>query len=73
VKNVGAAPGAAETANPASVEHPAHPADRRTRQAVARLMLERGPITAADIADALNLTAAAVRRHLDVLIEAGEV
>lgn len=73
MKNVGAAPGAAETANPVSAEHPAHPADRRTRQAVARLMLERGPITAADIAEALNLTAAAVRRHLDVLIEAGEV
>ncbi|HEV3359862.1 MAG TPA: metalloregulator ArsR/SmtB family transcription factor [Pseudonocardiaceae bacterium] len=73
MKNVGAAPGAAETANPASTEPHAQPADRRTRQAVARLMLERGPITAVDIAEALNLTAAAVRRHLDMLIEAGEV
>jgi predicted ArsR family transcriptional regulator len=73
VKNVGAAPGVAETAKAASTEHPAQPADRRTRQAVAQLMLERGPIIAADIAEELNLTAAAVRRHLDVLIDAGEV
>jgi predicted ArsR family transcriptional regulator len=73
VKNVGAVPGAAETGKTASTEHPAQPADRRTRQAVAQLILERGPITAADIAEELNLTAAAVRRHLDGLIEAGEV
>jgi predicted ArsR family transcriptional regulator len=72
VKNVGAAPGAVE-AGQTSTEHSGAPADRRTRQAVARLLLERGPITAVVIADALNLTAAAVRRHLDGLIAEGEV
>jgi predicted ArsR family transcriptional regulator len=40
---------------------------------VARLLLERGPVTAALIADALGLSPAAVRRHLDALIADGEV
>jgi predicted ArsR family transcriptional regulator len=39
----------------------------RTRDAVARLILERGPQTAAALAAALNLSPAAVRRHLDAL------
>jgi len=48
-------------------------ADGRTRQAVAQLLLERGPVTAALIADALGLSPAAVRRHLDALVADGEV
>ncbi|HWE88919.1 MAG TPA: metalloregulator ArsR/SmtB family transcription factor [Pseudonocardiaceae bacterium] len=48
------------------------PADGRTRQAVARLLLEQGPTTAAAVADALGLSSAAVRRHLDALIADGE-
>jgi predicted ArsR family transcriptional regulator len=47
--------------------------DGRTRQAVTKLLLERGPVTAALIADALGLSPAAVRRHLDALICEGEV
>ncbi|HEX4722306.1 MAG TPA: metalloregulator ArsR/SmtB family transcription factor [Pseudonocardiaceae bacterium] len=47
--------------------------DGRTRQAVAKLLLERGPVTAALIANELGLSPAAVRRHLDVLIADGEV
>jgi predicted ArsR family transcriptional regulator len=47
--------------------------DGRTRQAVTRLLLEHGPVTAVVIADALGLSPAAVRRHLDVLIAEGEV
>jgi predicted ArsR family transcriptional regulator len=47
--------------------------DGRTRQAVTKLLLERGPVTAALIADALGLSPAAVRRHLDALICDGEV
>jgi predicted ArsR family transcriptional regulator len=39
--------------------------DRRTREAVARLLMEQGPITAAAVAAALSLSAPAVRRHLD--------
>jgi predicted ArsR family transcriptional regulator len=42
-----------------------------TRRAVARLLLE-GPCTAASVAAELSLSAPAVRRHLDALLEAGE-
>jgi predicted ArsR family transcriptional regulator len=48
------------------------PADGRTRQAVARLLLERGPVTTADVADELKLSHVAVRRHLDALLADGE-
>lgn len=51
----------------------AAPADGRTRQAVARLLLEQGPTTAAAVAEALKLSPAAVRRHLDALIADREV
>ena len=44
----------------------------RTRAAVARLLMEQGPITAAAVAAELELSAAAVRRHLDALIADGE-
>jgi predicted ArsR family transcriptional regulator len=49
------------------------PADGRTRQAVARLLLQHGPVTTVVIADELGLSPAAVRRHLDALIADGEV
>jgi predicted ArsR family transcriptional regulator len=42
--------------------------DDRTRDAVARLILERGPQTAAALAEQLGLSPAAVRRHLDALV-----
>jgi predicted ArsR family transcriptional regulator len=44
----------------------------RTREAVARLLMEQGPITAAAVAAELELSAAAVRRHLDALLADGE-
>jgi predicted ArsR family transcriptional regulator len=50
---------------------PAEHADGRTRDAVARLVLERGPQTAAALASRLGLSAAAVRRHLDALVADG--
>jgi predicted ArsR family transcriptional regulator len=40
----------------------------RTRDAVARLILERGPQSAAALAEMLDLSAAGVRRHLDALV-----
>src|SRR5262249_41557002 len=43
-----------------------------TRAAVVQLLLEEGPITAGEIGRRLGLTSAGVRRHLDVLIEAGQ-
>jgi predicted ArsR family transcriptional regulator len=48
-------------------------AERRTRGRVARLLLEVGPLTASDLADRLGLTATAVRRHLDALVDEGSV
>ena len=39
---------------------------------MARLLLEQGPITAAEVAAGLGLSGAAVRRHLDALIAGGE-
>jgi predicted ArsR family transcriptional regulator len=49
------------------------PAERRTRDRVARLLLEQGPSTAAALATKLGLTPAGVRRHLDALVEEGVV
>jgi predicted ArsR family transcriptional regulator len=43
----------------------------RTRDAVARLVLERGPQNAAALADQLGLSPAAIRRHLDALVADG--
>ncbi len=48
-------------------------ADVRTRDRVARLLLEGGPLTAADLAETLGLSSAAVRRHLDALAALGRV
>ncbi|HET7533319.1 MAG TPA: metalloregulator ArsR/SmtB family transcription factor [Nocardioidaceae bacterium] len=47
--------------------------DAPTRERVARSILENGPSTAAALAERLDLTPAAVRRHLDHLMEEGAV
>ncbi len=47
--------------------------DAPTRQRVARSILENGPSTAADLGQRLELTPAAVRRHLEHLTEIGAV
>jgi predicted ArsR family transcriptional regulator len=47
--------------------------DHPTRQRVARSILEHGPSTAASLGERLELTSAAVRRHLDQLLEEGAV
>ena len=47
--------------------------DAPTRDRVARTILENGPSTAADLARRLDLTPAAVRRHLDHLTVEGVV
>lgn len=44
-----------------------------TRSAVRELLLERGDLTAGQIALDLGLTAAGVRRHLDHLMASGEI
>ena len=57
----------------ASTGGAAAPVADRTRDAVARLILERGPQCAADLAEALQLSPAAIRRHLDALEAEGLV
>jgi predicted ArsR family transcriptional regulator len=47
--------------------------DESTRERVARSILEHGPSTAAALADRLGLTPAAIRRHLDVLVDRGHL
>lgn len=43
----------------------------KTRDQVARVILEGGPMTAADLAQKLSITPAGIRRHLDSLINEG--
>ncbi len=50
-----------------------HGADAPTRERVARTILELGPSTATDLAERLDLTPAAVRRHLDHMLASGTV
>ena len=45
--------------------------DERTRESVARSILENGPSTAAELSDRLGITPAGIRRHLDALLEEG--
>lgn len=52
---------------------PERGAENGTRARVARLILEKGPITAADLGERLGLTPAAIRRHLDNLTGEGMI
>jgi predicted ArsR family transcriptional regulator len=47
--------------------------DRRTRDRVAQILLERGAATAAELGKALGLSPAAIRRHLDAMLATGDV
>lgn len=47
--------------------------DQPTRERVVQSILVNGPSTAAALAERLSLTPAAVRRHLDLLVEEGAV
>jgi predicted ArsR family transcriptional regulator len=74
VKNAGTSPQLVDaSARAGGSEASAQHADGRTRQSVARLLLERGPVTATVVAEALGLSPTAVRRHLDALVVDGEV
>ncbi len=48
-------------------------ADHRTRDRVADLLLERGSATAAELSEALGISPAAIRRHLDAMLTSGDV
>jgi predicted ArsR family transcriptional regulator len=49
------------------------PADGRTRDRVARLLLEHGSATTSELSEALGLSCAAIRRHLDAMLADGLV
>ncbi|HLL67743.1 MAG TPA: metalloregulator ArsR/SmtB family transcription factor [Micromonosporaceae bacterium] len=49
------------------------PLDRRTRDRVAELLLQRGSATATELSLALGLSPAAIRRHLDAMLADGLV
>lgn len=48
-------------------------AEQGTRARIARLILENGPVSAAALGSTLGLTPAAVRRHLDHLLDGGMI
>jgi predicted ArsR family transcriptional regulator len=72
-----------QAGSPAPQAHPGHiqpgsltaqpGSERGTRARIARLILENGPVTAAGLSTRLNLTPAAVRRHLDNLLADGMI
>jgi predicted ArsR family transcriptional regulator len=75
IRNTGVVKNAGLHSEPVLETPPAEqpiPADGRTRQLVARALLEDGPITVGTVADRLGLSPAAVRRHLDALLADGE-
>lgn len=53
--------------------HSAREHDAGTREHVLRLIVAQGPVAAGDLADALGLTAPAVRRHLALLESEGQI
>ena len=63
-----AAPEVRDTAQPM-----AGGADRRTRDRVTQLLLAHGAATAAELGEALGLSPAAIRRHLDAMADDGDV
>ncbi len=65
--------GVVEIVRNAPDARPEHVIDAPTRVRVARTILELGPSTAAVLADKLDLTPAAIRRHLDHMLESGAV
>ena len=48
------------------------PGDGRTRDRVTQLLLEQGAATAAELGDALGLSPAAIRQHLDAMLADGD-
>ena len=73
MKNAGVAPVGSPRIEH-SVEHGAAGAltdDAPTRERVAHTILQNGPSTAANLAERLDLTPAAIRRHLEQLVDEG--
>lgn len=67
------ADGSSLAEGPPPAEGPPHILEARTRDRVRQAISEDGPLTAAALASRLGLTPAAVRRHLDLLIDKGAI
>ncbi|WP_241248871.1 transcriptional regulator [Rhodococcus sp. X156] len=65
-----ALPGRTEQAKSLGVPHRAQ--EQQTRECVARELLEKGPVTASDVAQTLGVSPAGIRRHLDALVASDE-
>lgn len=61
------------SARPAVIGQTVHDVEASTRERVLELIVERGPVSAAMLAKNLDLTPAAVRRHLGYLEDAGQI
>jgi predicted ArsR family transcriptional regulator len=76
LRNVGVvknAEAAVRRREPAGSAYPNQGLDRRTRDRVAELLLERGAASATELSLALGLSPAAIRRHLDAMLAEGLV
>ncbi|GAA1822585.1 helix-turn-helix transcriptional regulator [Nesterenkonia flava] len=62
-----------DAGTPGATAEAARESDGSTRERVLQLVVEEGPISAAALGRKLNLTAAAVRRHLDAMTDQGIV
>ncbi len=65
------APRGASGSRPLSANSSVEDKDLRTRERVVDIILHEGPQTASELAKALDLTPAAVRRHLGALLDSG--
>jgi predicted ArsR family transcriptional regulator len=59
--------------NAAEITVPEVGADGRTRDRVTQLLLARGAASAAELGEALGLSSAAIRRHLEAMLADGDV
>ena len=61
------------TVTPPVLDHAVHAGDSRTRARVQSYLLAHGGATTAELAEALGLSAAAIRKHLEAMLDEGEV
>jgi predicted ArsR family transcriptional regulator len=73
LRNVSVVKNAAPAIDPIRVEQASGGVDRRTRDRLTLLLRERTAATASELGDALGLSPAGIRRHLDAMLSDGLV